>query len=333
MVRAAARDGIDVVVAAGGDGTADLVAEELLGSDTALAILPLGSVMNLARALGIPRDLEPAAAIIRDGEVRRVDVGEVEAADGRRLRFFEAGSVGMNAALFREAARFDDGDWVSILRTIWVALRYRPARMRLELDDDVVETRALMITASIGPYTGVGMTVAPDAKVDDGRFDVRVFRGFSKFELLRHLFAIALGRRAVRAAGVDLSVVLGAGHERPSPASSRRRQRSGVDPGRVPDADPGAVCRRRSRSAGSARGGRLVWGDLGPAAHVVLGELAAAAVVVEPAHEDVREFALDLASIVGQVASPAVGDEHVAIDGQDVVVGLPRAGRVGIVLP
>ena len=195
VVRAAARDGIDVVVAAGGDGTADLVAEELLGSDTALAILPLGSVMNLARALGIPRELEPAAAIIRDGEVRRVDVGEVEAADGRRLRFFEAGSVGMNAALFREAARFDDGDWVSILRTIWVALRYRPARMRLELDDDVVETRALMITASIGPYTGMGMTVAPDAKVDDGRFDVRVFRGFSKFELLRHLFAIALGRR------------------------------------------------------------------------------------------------------------------------------------------
>ena len=62
----------------------------------------------------------------------------------------------MNAALFREAARFDGGDWLSILRTIWVAVRYRPARMRLELDDEVVPTRALMITASIGPYTGSG---------------------------------------------------------------------------------------------------------------------------------------------------------------------------------
>ena len=152
----------------------------------------------------------------------------------------------MNAAIFREAARFDDGDWVSILRTIWVALRYRPARMRLELDDDVVETRALMVTASIGPYTGVGMTVAPDAKVDDGRFDVRVFRGFSKWELLRHLFVIALRATAVRPAGVDLSVVRGAGHERPSAARSRRRQRSGIDARHVPDADPGAVRRRRS---------------------------------------------------------------------------------------
>ena len=75
-------DGIDVVVAAGGDGTADLVAEQLLETDTALAILPLGSVMNLARALGIPRDLEAAAEIIRDGKIRRIDVGE--ARHGRR---------------------------------------------------------------------------------------------------------------------------------------------------------------------------------------------------------------------------------------------------------
>jgi diacylglycerol kinase (ATP) len=194
-VLAAAADGIDIVVAAGGDGTADLVAEQLLETDTALAILPLGSVMNLARTLGIPRDLEAAAEIIRDGEIRRIDVGEADTADGRMVRFFEAGSVGMNAALFREAARFDGGDWLSILRTVWVALRYRPARMRLELDDQVVPTRALMITVSIGPYTGVGMTVAPDAQIDDGRFDVQVFRGFSKWELIRHLFAIALGRR------------------------------------------------------------------------------------------------------------------------------------------
>jgi diacylglycerol kinase (ATP) len=97
--------------------------------------------------------------------------------------------------MFREAARFDDGDWASILRTIWVALRYRPARMRLDLDEGTVRTRALMVTVAIGPYTGVGMTVAPAARMEDGRFDVRVFRGFSKWELIRHLAAIAFGRR------------------------------------------------------------------------------------------------------------------------------------------
>jgi diacylglycerol kinase (ATP) len=187
--RAAVEAGFDVVVAAGGDGTTGTVASELIGSDTSLGILPLGSVMNVARSLGIPRELDAAAAIIAQGQVRRVDVGEV---DGQP--FFEAGSVGMNAALFREANRFDDGDWSSVLRTIWVALRYRPARMALELDDGTVRTRALMVSVANGPYTGMGMQVAPDARLDDGRFDVRVFRGFSKWELLRHLAGVAFGR-------------------------------------------------------------------------------------------------------------------------------------------
>jgi diacylglycerol kinase (ATP) len=194
-VRAAVAEGIDVVVAAGGDGTARLLAEDLLGTDTALATLPCGSVMNVARALGIPRDLEQAAEVIASGTITSVDVGEALKDDGRRIRFLEAGSVGMNAAMFREAARFDDGAWASILRTVWVALRYRPARMQLKLDARTVRTRALMVTVSIGPYTGVGMTVAPGARLDDGQFDVRVFRGFSKWELLRHLASIAFGRR------------------------------------------------------------------------------------------------------------------------------------------
>jgi diacylglycerol kinase (ATP) len=189
-VRGAVADGVDVVVAAGGDGTVGLVASELLDTPTALGVLPFGSVMNIARMLGLPRDRDRAAEILVAGPIATVDVG---IADGHV--FYEAGSVGMNAAIFREAARFDDGDWLSILRTIWVALRYRPARMRLRLDDREVRTRALMITVSNGPYMGAGMTVAPDARIDDGLFDIRVFRGFSKFELIRHLVSIAFGRR------------------------------------------------------------------------------------------------------------------------------------------
>lgn len=185
----AVRRGYDLVVAAGGDGTVGTVADRLLGSDTALAILPFGSVMNIARSLGLPRDGEAAADVIARGRVVTIDVGEVG-----RAPFYEAGSVGMNAAMFREAQRFDSGDWSSIARTLWVALRYRPARMSIDLDDRTVRTRALMVTVSNGPYTGAGMTVAPHARLDDGQFDVRVFRRFSRTRLLRHLVSIAFGR-------------------------------------------------------------------------------------------------------------------------------------------
>jgi diacylglycerol kinase (ATP) len=191
--RAAAEDavsrGYDLVVAAGGDGTVGVVAERLLGSRTALGVLPLGSVMNIARSLGIPRDLDAAAEVLATGAVLPVDVGEAGGAP-----FFETASVGLNAAMFREAQRFDEGDWSSPLRTVWVAIRYRPARMAIELEGRRLESRALMVTVSNGPFTGAGMTVAPGARLDDGMFDVRVFRRFSKPRLLRHLVSIAFGR-------------------------------------------------------------------------------------------------------------------------------------------
>ena len=186
----AVQRGDATVVAAGGDGTIGVVATELLNSGTALGVLPHGSIMNIPRMLGIPRDLAAAAAVLAHGAIRRIDVGEA-----RGRPFFEVGSVGMNAAMFREAQRFEAGDRASIPRTIWAAIRYRPARMEIALDELVVRTRALAVTVANGPYTGAGMTVAPDARVDDGRFDVTVFEHYSKWELIRHLGSIAFGRR------------------------------------------------------------------------------------------------------------------------------------------
>jgi diacylglycerol kinase (ATP) len=186
----AVQRGYAAVVAAGGDGTIGVIATELLNSGTALGVLPRGSIMNIPRMLGIPRDLSAAAAVLACGVIRRIDVGEA-----RGRPFFEVGSVGMNAALFREAQRFEKGDRASIPRTIWAAIRYRPARMEIAMDNQVVRTRALVVTVANGPYTGAGMTVAPEARVDDGRFDVTVFEHFSKWELTRHLVSIAFGRR------------------------------------------------------------------------------------------------------------------------------------------
>lgn len=190
-VRDAVSRGVTRIAVAGGDGTFGQIAAELVGkTDVAVGILPLGSVMNVARMVGVPRDLDGAAEVIAAGRTRLIDVGE---ANGQT--FFETASVGMNAAMFTAAQHFEDGDWGSPVRALAVALRYRPAHMFVELDDQTVQTRALMVTISNGAYMGVAMTVAPDARLDDGRFDVRIFRHYSKFELLRHLASIAFGRR------------------------------------------------------------------------------------------------------------------------------------------
>jgi diacylglycerol kinase (ATP) len=191
-VSQAVASGERLIVAAGGDGTVGQIGMQLMGTDVALGIMPLGSVMNIARMLRVPRDLPGAAAVIATRREAVIDVGE---ANGQI--FFETASVGMNAAVFAAAQHFEDGDWGSPLRAIREAFRYVPARMELRLDDrERILTRALMVTVSNAPYTGVGMTVAPDARLNDGKFDVRVFRHFSKFELLRHLASITFGRRS-----------------------------------------------------------------------------------------------------------------------------------------
>lgn len=190
LAREAVTAGYDVVAAAGGDGTVGLVAKQLFETDAALGILPLGSMMNLARSLGIPRDIDAAAAIVASCDARPIDVG---VADG--TPFFEAGSVGMNAALFEEGHRFDEGHYGALLGALRVMLRYRPGHVRLEFDGRTVDTRCLMVSVSNAPFTGFGLAFAPDARMDDGLFDVRVFERFSRSELVRHLVSIAAGRR------------------------------------------------------------------------------------------------------------------------------------------
>ncbi|MBA2596828.1 MAG: hypothetical protein H0V00_09420, partial [Chloroflexia bacterium] len=134
--------------------------------------------------LGIPRDLEEAAAIIAEGAVRVIDVGEAKG-----QIFFEGGSVGLNAAVFREAQGVD-GD-AGRYRALWSALRtlvrYRPPRMVIHLDDRVLTTRALAVSVANGPYSGLGFTVSPGAQIDDGLLDVVIYSRFSRTELIRHL--------------------------------------------------------------------------------------------------------------------------------------------------
>ncbi|MEP7360985.1 MAG: diacylglycerol kinase family protein [Chloroflexota bacterium] len=192
-VRSLRDAGAQLIVAAGGDGTIGLVASELFGSAVTLGVIPLGSVMNIPRMLGLPRDTHEAVRLLAQSPATAViDVGE---SNGEV--FFEAASVGLHAAMFNTAHQFDDGKWGSPLRAIWMALRYRPGRMVIQLDGSAqIQTRALMAVVANGQYAGPGMTLAPDARLDDGQFDVRVFSHFSKAELLRHLGSIMFGRRA-----------------------------------------------------------------------------------------------------------------------------------------
>ena len=189
LVREAVAAGAELVVAAGGDGTVRLVASELVGTDTALGILPAGTVMNLARMLDIPLELEAAARLLVAGRRRTIDLAEL---DGRYV--FEGVSVGLSSAVFRAFDDLQGGRLRSLLRLVRAVRRARPVRAAVEVDGRRVTTHALAVLITTGPYVGAALGVVPHARIDDGALEVVIFPRFSPWDLLRYFAAIAFGR-------------------------------------------------------------------------------------------------------------------------------------------
>jgi len=191
-----ARDeGYKMVVSCGGDGTTDDVSAGLIGTDMVLGIIPLGSANNVARMLHIPFDLEGAVRLLKQGEVRCIDVGRIGGPRGRV--FLETAGIGMDAELFPLFSRLDKGAYLTLFELARTFLRARPHHMTLVLDGRQVRVRALMVLVANGPYWGYSIPLAPDAKVDDHRLEVIVFGNFSKSGFIRHLLAAFFGRGKV----------------------------------------------------------------------------------------------------------------------------------------
>ncbi len=194
IAREAVAAGADLVVAGGGDGTVHEVARALVGTPVTLGVLPLGSMMNIARALGIPRELEAAAEVIRERRTVHMDVGL--ASTGRaQSYFFETAGVGFDAGIFAYGNQIDAGNWRALLPLLRFMLRYRQRPAYLTVDGRRALVRAFMITVAICPFTGAGMAVAPQAKIDDGQFDVLVRECRGRVELLRLAFAMKLAQQ------------------------------------------------------------------------------------------------------------------------------------------
>lgn len=199
LARQAVAAGADLVVAAGGDGTIHEVARALVGRDIRLGLLPLGSMLNLPRSLGIPRDLDRAAALLREGRTIGLDVGLATTARDQSY-FFEAAGVGFDVPLFAYAVQIDRGRVRYVLPMLRSFLRYRPRRACLVLDDRAFEARnTLMVSVALSPFTGLRLTVAPDARLDDHRFDVVIRRAHDRLEVVRHMAALLFGSPAYRA--------------------------------------------------------------------------------------------------------------------------------------
>jgi diacylglycerol kinase family enzyme len=184
QTREALDHGVDVVIAAGGDGTVRTVAEELRGSDTPLALLPSGTGNLLARNLDLTLDdVDHALDTALDGQDRAIDVGVAELRDGGRTErraFLVMAGLGIDAQMI--AATDDDlkakAGWLAYAKAIGTVLRDKnELRLRYQLDGGKVHSMHAH-TVLIGNCGSLpaNIMLLPDAAVDDGILDIVVLR-------------------------------------------------------------------------------------------------------------------------------------------------------------
>jgi diacylglycerol kinase (ATP) len=187
-----ARDAIgsyDIIAAVGGDGTVNEVASSLIHSDTALAIIPVGSGNGLARHLKIPVGLRPALKALKHSEAITIDTGKINAKP-----FVVAAGIGFDALVADRFASFGKRGLLSYLQVALKAyFSYEPKDYRLQIDGEWINRKAFLISFANGSQYGNDFQIAPAADLQDGKLDVVIVKPVSLWQMPGMLFRSRFG--------------------------------------------------------------------------------------------------------------------------------------------
>ena len=178
LAREAVREGVEQVVAAGGDGTLNEVVNGLSEDfgRVRLGLLPLGTGNDFARSIQVPDDLEGALAVLREGRTRRVDVARATLRS--RSRCFINMSAGGFSGLVSEKAGSAKDRWgpLAYMRAAVDALpELRAFRISIRLSGaEELDLAAYNLVISNGRFVAGGIPAAPQAELDDGLLDLMI---------------------------------------------------------------------------------------------------------------------------------------------------------------
>lgn len=213
MAACAALDGRRLIIACGGDGTINEVANGILesGAEVELGILPSGTGGDFRRTLKLPISTAAAARALRTGQTRRIDVGRVtylthEGAEAARY-FLGVASFGMSPAII-ERVKADKRGWLQAksLELMSGKLSFAAATLRATFDtpnttvrvqiDELPERRLTVTNLCVANarYFGGGMKIAPEALLNDSRFDVITVGDMDALEIIGNAPRLYLGQ-------------------------------------------------------------------------------------------------------------------------------------------
>ncbi len=178
----AVKDGYGQIIVAGGDGTINETAKVLVGTQTALGIVPKGSGNGLARELGIPLQYEQAWAALQKAKPLSCDVGQ---ANGEY--FFNLAGVGIEAQIAKDFAQYAQsgrrGMWPYFKLGARAVFSYRPKTLRVQYNGKDEILSPLTLVFANGTQYGSNFKIAPRADLTDGKLDMVEVQNASKWKL------------------------------------------------------------------------------------------------------------------------------------------------------
>lgn len=194
LARTAAGSGTPIVAALGGDGTASIAANGILGTEAALAALPAGTGDDFAKAIGAGK-LDTAIGLLANPKTVDLDVIEVTTGAVKRSYINIAGA-GFDSEVNETANGMTvklgaTGTYIAaLLKTL---SRYSPAAFTIQVDDERMDVDGMLVEVGSGRWTGGGMRVLPNAIMNDGLLDVCIVEALSKVAFLRAFPRVFLG--------------------------------------------------------------------------------------------------------------------------------------------
>ncbi|HEX2959237.1 MAG TPA: YegS/Rv2252/BmrU family lipid kinase [Chitinispirillaceae bacterium] len=190
IARGCGENGDDLVIAAGGDGTINSVVNGLAGSQTALGIIPIGTINLFALELDIPTDIDSACQIIGHARIKTIDLGKVND------RYFTSlCGIGFDADVIshtRSSMKKLLGAGAFILNGIKALFRYSFKSIQISIDQTNPKTGYIVIIGN-GKYYGPSMLIAPEVSSHDGLLDIVIFKKKDALSLLRYVWELHKG--------------------------------------------------------------------------------------------------------------------------------------------
>ncbi len=175
IAKQAIEDKADYVIAAGGDGTVNEVARTLVGSETALGIIPMGSGNGLGRDLNIPTDPKKALEVIKEENVITIDYGKV---NGRI--FFCTCGVGFDAEVAAKASgKKNRGSLMYLKNMLEIFFKQKPQTYEIICPEGTIHDKAFVVTCANASQYGYNAHIAPHADIQDGLMNIAILKPLS----------------------------------------------------------------------------------------------------------------------------------------------------------